>query len=224
MRRAVPELRAALNRPWGGLVWGAAVSLVVNAPVPLAQLYVTSPLAGDNTVLWFVIVLVFPLLAAILIFPCALVAAIFRRFRRTALTVALVALAYAVAGIGMLRVGHVVRMRAFDGLAARSTPLVSAVRTFRRTHERPPGKLNDLVPRYLPSIPGTGMGAYPEYEYVTGGEARKRYDGNAWVIIVKTPSGGINWDIFIYYPDQNYPEYGHGGRLRKIRDWAYVHE
>jgi len=42
--------------------------------------------------------------------------------------------------------------------------------------------------------------------------------------VIETPSGGFNWDIFIYFPSQNYPEYKYGGFLEKVEDWAYVHE
>jgi hypothetical protein len=39
-----------------------------------------------------------------------------------------------------------------------------------------------------------------------------------------TPSGGINFDSFLYLPLQNWPERGYGGVLQRIDDWAYVHE
>jgi hypothetical protein len=68
------------------------------------------------------------------------------------------------------------------------------------------------------------MGAYPDYEYLAGTEAKSRFHGNPWVLWVDTPSGGINWDMFIYYPRQNYPTYAHGGSLERVKQWAYVHE
>jgi hypothetical protein len=68
------------------------------------------------------------------------------------------------------------------------------------------------------------MAAYPKYEYLTGRQTLEQYDGNPWVVWVDTPSGGINWDIFLYYPRQNYPQRGHGGYLERVKDWAYVHE
>ena len=67
------------------------------------------------------------------------------------------------------------------------------------------------------------MGAYPKYEYVAGEEAKK-WDDNPWVLYVRTPLGGLNWDMFIYFPKQNYPEHGYGGVLERVKDWAYVHE
>ena len=115
-------------------------------------------------------------------------------------------------------------MRGFERLAERSRPLISAVRRFEVDHERPPASLDELIPKYLVAIPNTGMAAYPEYEYVTGDKALEHYDGNPWAVWVDSPSGGINWDIFLYYPKQNYPQRGHGGSLESVKDWAYVHE
>jgi hypothetical protein len=34
----------------------------------------------------------------------------------------------------------------------------------------------------------------------------------------------MNWDMFLYFPKQNYPKAGYGGWLERIEDWAYVHE
>ena len=65
------------------------------------------------------------------------------------------------------------------------------------------------------------MGAYPEYHYST---SSKDYLGNPWVLTIYTPSGGINFDQFMYFPLTNYPKTGYGGSLERIGDWAYVHE
>lgn len=56
------------------------------------------------------------------------------------------------------------------------------------------------------------------------GHDSERWDDNPWVLYVYTPSGGINFDKFLYFPLQNYPSNGYGGVLRRIGDWAYVHE
>lgn len=64
--------------------------------------------------------------------------------------------------------------------------------------------------------------AYPNYEYHVGKPAG--CFENPWVLVVFTPSGGINFDQFMYFPLQNYPEHGYGGWLERIDDWAYVHE
>ena len=67
------------------------------------------------------------------------------------------------------------------------------------------------------------MGAYPKYEYVVPEETND-WDGNPWVLYVDASLGILNWDMFLYFPKQNYPEVGYGGGLEKVGDWAYVHE
>ncbi len=122
-----------------------------------------------------------------------------------------------------LRWGNDVRMAAFRQLGVRSQPIILAIREFEQQHKRPPKTLEELVPRYLPTTPKTGMAAYPEYEYVEGERARD-YDENPWALFVPCSSGGMNWDIFLYLPKQNYPGNGYGGSLQRVGDWAYVHE
>jgi hypothetical protein len=140
---------------------------------------------------------------------------------------ALLALVCSLACLTSFTVGSVagahIRRAAFVALAERSRPLVDAVTKYEREHGQPPESLDSLVPRYLPQVPSTGMGAYPKFEYVSGDQA-KRFQTNPWAIYVFTPSGGINFDQFLYLPRQNYPEKGYGGSLERIGDWAYVHE
>ena len=124
--------------------------------------------------------------------------------------------------VGAVAGAHI-RRAAFVALAERSKPLVEAVKTYERNHGMPPESLNSLVPHYLPKIPSTRMGAFPAYEYASGDKA-KRFEANPWALYVFTPSGGINFDQFLYFPLQNYPQRGFGGWLERIGDWAYVHE
>ena len=56
------------------------------------------------------------------------------------------------------------------------------------------------------------------------GEEAHKWDDNSWVLYIDTPSGGINFDMFMYFPNQNSPKTGYGGVLERIGDWAYVHE
>jgi hypothetical protein len=133
------------------------------------------------------------------------------------------AMAYLALAVGGLIVGSCVRSWGFGRLAARSAPLVSAIRAYADANGHPPSALGELVPEYLPRVPQTGIMAYPDYQYCVGSEAA-RYDTNPWVLVVHTPSGGINFDQFMYFPLQNYPTRGYGGSLVRIRDWAYVHE
>jgi len=114
-------------------------------------------------------------------------------------------------------------MHGFGKLAERSAPLVKSIYDYEAKYGNAPENLEALVPEFIPSVPNTGMAAYPDYYYMVGERARK-WDGNPWILYVETPSGGINFDKFMYFPNQNYPKRGYGGSLERIEDWAYVHE
>lgn len=45
-----------------------------------------------------------------------------------------------------------------------------------------------------------------------------------WELRIPCPSGGINWDVFFYWPGERYPEHIYGGSVERIGQWAYVHE
>jgi len=201
----------------------AAVSLVVHGATVLIEWYAVSPIGyGGVALLFLVPFAVFPLLLALLAIPLSLFALPFKRLRRPALTLLVCCPIYVLPGLGAIRLADAVRITAFHRLAVRSQPLIDAIHKFAEERGRPPKDLRELVPSYLPGIPRTGMAAYPEYEYVSGEGGS--WDENPWVLFVNTPSGGLNWDMFIYFPLQNYPRQGHGGSLERVGKWAYVHE
>ena len=202
---------------------GAGVSAVVNSLFVLAEYKAVSPNGSDDW-LWSLMILIVPLLIALGVFVCSIVFLVPGRTRRVAAVVLGASATYLVVAVACMWIGGYVRMRAFGELADRSDSFVAAIKDFERDRGRPPQTLAELVPAYVPAIPSTGMGAYPDYEYVAGTEAESRFHGNPWVLWVDTPSGGINWDMFIYYPRQNYPSNAHGGWLERVKQWAYVHE
>jgi len=175
--------------------------------VPAAEWMAIAP-QGSGLSLWLILILVIPALAAVPAIPIALAGLSLRRVRRYASILALCSVAYLVAFIVSHRLGEGVRMGAFHRLAERSKPLVAAVRAFEQKHGRPPESLHALVTEILPAVPSTGLGAYPEYLYST---PATNHGGNPWVIMVFTPSGGINFDQFMYLPLTNYPKRGYGG-------------
>jgi hypothetical protein len=120
-----------------------------------------------------------------------------------------------------LNLGERVRRNAFVQLAERSGPLVQAIQAYADKEGHPPARLEELIPAFLPSLPGTGLCAYPGYAYLKGAEAR-RFAENPWVLLV--PVGNLDFDKFLYLPQQNYPQHGFGGTVERMGDWAYVHE
>jgi hypothetical protein len=213
-----------LPRVWFTVRW---LMVAVAAPlllVPLAEYDAVAPW-GTGLLLWLVqLPLGLLCLAAVLALLATPALLFSTKYRAGASLVLACAVVYVPAFAGGLHIGRGIRARAFERLAERSEPLVRAVDAHQRKYGKPPESLDQLVPKFLAAVPSTGMAAYPEYIYVTGTEARERFDDNPWALYVHTPSGGINFDMFLYLPRQNYPMHGYGGWLERLRDWAYVHE
>lgn len=168
-----------------------------------------------------------PYLLGLLVATLALISSPLLLIRRSSRTLVLAWLlagvVYLPLGMGGFVLGLHVRHWGFERLAERSAPLVKAIHAYTEQRGQPPVSLTELVPDYLPRVPRTGMMAYPDYRYHAGTNAH-RYENNPWVLVVPTPSGGINFDQFMYFPLQNYPARGYGGSLVRIRDWVYVRE
>lgn len=199
--------------PW---IWSSLPVLV------LLEYQAVAPV-GD----WGLLNLALPYIGGLLAAPFAICilpfVALRRSLRSFALAWLLATIIFVLLMLTSVLIGRSIRMSAFDRLALRSAPLVSAIRSYENDHGQPPPSLEALSPTYLPRVPRTGMMAYPTYRYYVGADAQ-RYDNNPWALVIDTPGGGINFDRFIYFPRQNYPQNGYGGSLQRIRDWAYVHE
>jgi hypothetical protein len=190
--------------------------------LPLVEAFAVAPI-GSSLFLWLEIFIVIPCFGAALFLPVAPLLFLKRSWRAPVAHTAFVSgllLASTYIGLGT---GKAIRHLGFDHLARRSAPLVQAIVAYTDSRGAPPDRLSALVPDFLPAVPRTGIAAYPDYEYVVG-DAAAQYDANPWALIVFAPSGGSNFDQFMYFPRQNYPERGYGGALERIRDWAYVHE
>jgi hypothetical protein len=198
------------------------VSLAVHGFMVFSAWYAVSTIGyGGLFLLMVSLFLAMPLVVAVLAVPVVLVLLIPKSTCRMAMSALVCGLVYAMIGISLIQFTYPVRMAGFRRLAERSQPLVEAVHRYEEQEGRLPADLNALVSAYLPEVPWTGMPAYPEYKLETDPGV---YHGNPWVLRVFTPRGFFNFDQFLYYPMQNYPEYAHGGWLEKIGRWAYVHE
>ncbi len=177
---------------------------------------------------WMVLKLPFFLLVASFLtalgFLAVSIAGIFyKKFRNNSIQMFLGSIIYFMVTIPMLPLEDHIRMKAFHNFAERPMLLIPAIKQYVFDKGTPPKTLASLIPAYLAEIPSTGIGAYPNYQYITGDKAKK-WNNNSWVIYINTPIGMLNWDIFLYLPNQNYPEKGYGGVLERIGQWAYVHE
>lgn len=117
-----------------------------------------------------------------------------------------------------------------------AAPIIAAIRKHEKDHGRPPERLQELVPRYLPAIPSPGnVSRSINWEY-EGADKDSPYplsdaphDGK-WTLGVRvrrdfcSRCGGSFGDTFAYHSSENYSEMDYGGTLEKVGDWGYYHE
>ncbi len=105
----------------------------------------------------------------------------------------------------------------------RTQPLIAAIEKYRADNGQPPDELTDLVPQYIAVIPSTGMTAYPNWRYLGPTNRPRGGDYHSYELGVPTPFG-LNFDVFYYWPEENYPASSSNGRIERIGKWAYLHE
>lgn len=164
--------------------------------------------------------LALPIFIGMAIFPFSIIALIFSRYRSSAREVAAVCTGIVLGGLLGNLTGSELRMHAFELAAGRAAPLVAAIEAYEQQHGAPPERLSLLVPSFLQSLPDR----LPQIEIAVGDTARERYLGNSWALAAAVPRGFLNWDEFIYLPNQNYPSSGLGGTIEHLGAWGYVHE
>jgi hypothetical protein len=105
--------------------------------------------------------------------------------------------------------------------AMRGEPLVQALERYRSSHGVYPEELVELVPQEVPTIPGTGMLAYPQFEYQ---RYPKRGDASVpYELRVLLPFG-LSSDLLVRRPNASYPRQLYGGTTTPIAGWAHVRE
>jgi len=161
-----------------------------------------------------------PGIVALLALPCWLIACALGVLPSLRIGAILQASGFAGVIFGALVVGFVggrLRMIAMARAAERAEPLVDAIERFEQAAGRPPESLQVLVPEYLPRIPRR----LPPFEI----KVRDRY-GNRWHLEALTGTGMMNWDLLIYFPNDNFPDgIAMGGWIETLGDgWGYLHE
>ena len=128
-------------------------------------------------------------------------------------------------GLWILAVGSAnsLRHRAFVRASQVGDRLVQAIVQYRDHKGEYPDHLDRLVPGYLEEIPYTGMIAYPEFSYRKNRNDIQTNPGS-FELRIDCTSGGINFDRFIYWPSETYPDRIQDNGVERIGKWAYVHE
>lgn len=127
---------------------------------------------------------------------------------------------------------HVVYAEAFQnaysGVIETAQPIIGSIEAYNIDHGSYPVELEVLVPEYLAEIPSTGLAGHPEFDYFPPKDPRiLETDGNMearYQLLVQTPIGPMNADMFFYWPDGDYTDILYANGIEKIGDWAYLHE
>jgi hypothetical protein len=141
-----------------------------------------------------------------------------RRSSKSLACICFVGLSIVAFGSSML-----VRHRAFVHASLVGDRIVQALTRYRNDRGEYPEHLKQLVPDFIGNVPYTGMIGYPEFSYKNGyNDIQINPDG--YELRINCSSGGINFDRFIYWPSETYPERIQGNGVERIGTWAYVHE
>jgi hypothetical protein len=119
--------------------------------------------------------------------------------------------------------GLALRHRAFVRASHVGDRVVQALAQYRSETGEYPDRPEQLVPGYIEQLPYTGMIAYPAFAYTKGHNDLEGKPGS-YELRINCTSGGINFDRFIYWPSEVYPDQIQENGVERIRGWAYVHE
>lgn len=234
-RRAafIPDVIKSADRAINGLyvfLWkqGRFIWLPLLAGFVVASVFfwptLPGPAIGDGGLVFGVSMLLgTPILSLILIswmaVPAAFIILCLRRNRQM-LIITIFFLLIAIIGPAGVRTGHMIRLRNCEHLAVRMQPLIDALEKYNKDNGRYPAQLSEL--QYFYKVPHrTGMCGYGDYAYHI---PKKDSLYRKYELYVPCGGLGINFDSFVYWPEEKYPEYMYGGVVERIGTWAYVLE
>ncbi len=132
----------------------------------------------------------------------------FRKLQYLTTKITIFSLGFLLAFLGASSLGNGLRLKAFQDVVERGNTIVDAVEHYIRETGEPPSALEDLIPKYIKSIPKTGIAAYPYYRYQKLGFA------GLWKTWVPVDSG-LDKGSIIFMSEQNYPDW-----WDRIGKWA----
>lgn len=205
------------------VVWSVSISTFMVGSYLFAYWYAVSE-NGSSGILLFMHGVIF--IINISMFPifilCGLLMLVPKRTRCRGICLLLAYFIFWVMCSICFRIEDEICIHRFTKLTEQSKPLIGSIKLYEKDHGKPPSILEDLVPDYLDKVPTTGIGASPSYKYkISGDEGEGVYWDNPWELFVDLPLSVWGRDMFIYVPNQNYPDSEH---YERIGDWVKLHE
>ncbi len=122
-----------------------------------------------------------------------------------------------------IRSAGFLRHRAFVQASRVGDRIVQALARCRNDKGEYPEGLDRLIPAYLEEIPYPGMIAYPEFSYRKDRNDNQPSPGS-YELRIDCPQAPLNFDRFVYWPSETYPDRIQDKVAERFRKWAYVHE
>ncbi|HEY9172605.1 MAG TPA: hypothetical protein VI136_10010 [Verrucomicrobiae bacterium] len=179
------------NKTWKLLRWFTP-AVFVALPILLSLMFTSLAVSkhGGGGELWTLMLLIALLMfVALLALLVSLPLLFFKKTRIAAVLICLWAVDYLLGFSLSPGISWRIQRNAYAAVAQRSRPLIQAINAFTKECDHPPETLEQLVPRFIEAVPGTGMGACPSFEYVTGG-ARPTLRGERLDLARQTTAGG----------------------------------
>jgi hypothetical protein len=198
---------------------------LVGSAIPSLVLF-SLPYFGDSELLSlfnspFLIFIIPAFLVGCVALLCCLICLMGSRIPVTPLLILIVCVTiFGCAQLWDIPIQHATRAR-FRECAERSKPLIHAINAYEAKHTKPPAKLEDLVPEFMPKIPDTGLQASPNYRYRTRDELGYMHEGEPWVLEIDVSTFIFDSTILTYLPDQNYSRKGTLW-IERYGDWALI--
>ena len=101
-------------------------------------------------------------------------------------------------------------------MVAKKDPVIAAIEEYDKVNGFPPESLQELSPKYIKKIPDKIGGFYFHYSYKTKLQGTK-WEGNAWILEVRVPVRWLDDAVFVYVPNQSYPE-----DVEVIDGWGFL--
>ena len=178
-----------------------------------------APMGCDMTLMFDALTLLYYLTGPVVLLVCILTA-INRRTRLLALKICILLTFFSAPFSICGCIATQVRMRGYEALAERSEPLINSIVAYEEAKGEAPAKLEDLVPEFQAQVPTTGIGTYPNYEYMQSPTGPSKETGQ-WLLRIRIHRiHGVSECFYSPSPAQR-----KGFKTQKLgRDWLLIEE